>query len=450
VAVVRTERRIPLLGRAVDVREGEGGAVLLAFGWFFALLLGYYLLRPLRDEMGIRGDVTKLHWQFTATFAVMLAAVPLYSSLVARVPRRVAVPWVYRFFLLNLVVFWALLRADVAPVWVARTFYVWVSVYNLFVVSVFWSLLADLFTSGQGKRLFGFVAAGGSAGALLGSSVVALLVEPLGIANLLVLSAACLEVSARCAAALARRAAGAGGSLAPERSPGEARRADAPGGAPLGGSAWAGFAAVARSPYLLAIALQLVLYSLGSTFLYFNLARTIAGAIPDSAARAALFAKVDLTVSLAALATQSLATGRIVAALGLGGALALVPVLSTLGFAAAAARPGVWTLGTFQVLRRAAHFAVDRPSREVLFTVVPREDKYKAKAFIDTFLYRGADAAAGWLHAGLAALGLGLPGLSLAAIPFAIVSVAVAAWLGRRERRLEAALRNRTADDLRL
>jgi AAA family ATP:ADP antiporter len=421
----------------VDVREGEAGALLLAFSWFFALLLGYYLLRPLRDEMGIRGDVTKLHWQFTATFLVMLAAVPLYSAVVSRVPRRVAVPWVYRFFLLNLALFWALVRADVAPVWVARVFYVWVSVYNLFVVSVFWSLLADLFTSGQGRRLFGFVAAGGSAGALLGSTVVAALVGPLGVANLLLLSAACLEASARCAAALARRAGGDAAEAqrprAPAGSPGAAGGGDVSPGGALGGSAWAGFAAVARSPYLLGIAVQLVLFSLGSTFLYFNLARTVAGALPDSAARAALFAKVDLTVSLAALATQSLATGRIVAALGLGGALAVVPALSAAGFAVAAARPGVLTLGAFQVLRRAAHFAVDRPSREVLFTVVPREDKYKAKAFIDTFVYRGADAAAGWLHAGLAALGLGLSGLSLAAIPFSIASVAVAGWLARRE-----------------
>jgi ATP:ADP antiporter, AAA family len=194
---------------------------------------------------------------------------------------------------------------------------------------------------------------------------------------------------------------------------------------------------VARSPYLLAVAVQFLLFSLGSTFLYFNLARTVAAVFPDSAARAALFAKVDLAVNLGALATQSLATGRIVAALGLAGALVVVPALSAAGFALAAAAPGPWTLGTFQVVRRAAHFAVDRPSREVLFTVVPREDKYKAKAFIDTFVYRGGDTASGWLHAGLAAAGLGLSGLSLAAIPFALLAGAVAIWVARRARALE-------------
>lgn len=417
--------------RAVDVRAGEGAGLFGAFGWFFTLLWGYYLLRPIRDEMGVRGDPTRLHWVFTATFVAMLVAVPLFSALVARVPRRRAVPWVYRFFLLHLVVFWALVRADVAPEWVARAFFVWVSVYNLFVVSVFWSVLADLFTSAQGKRLFGFIAAGGSAGALLGSATVAWLAERVGVANLLLLSALLLEAAARFASGLARW--GEGGQAG--RSAVEPGRGDAP----LGGTAWSGFAEVARSTYLLAIAAQLALHSLGSTFLYFNLARTVGAALPDPATRAALFAKVDLAVSLLALATQSLATGRIVAALGLGGTLAIVPLLSAAGFGIAAAAPRYWVLGAFQTLRRAAHFAVDRPSREVLFTVVRPEEKYKAKNFIDTFVYRGGDALSGWLHAGLASLGLALPALSLAAIPFAAASTALAFWLGRRERQLEEA-----------
>jgi AAA family ATP:ADP antiporter len=407
----------------VDVRPEEVRALLAAFAYFFSLLFGYYLLRPLREEMGIRADVAKLHWLFWATAAAMLAAVPLYSAVLARAPRRRAVPWVYRFFLLHLLVFWALVRGGAAPVWVARSFYVWLSVYNLFVVSVFWSLLADLFTSAQAKRLFGFVAAGGTAGALLGSALVATLAGRLGVANLLLLSAAFLEASARCATALARR--------------GRERAAPAGEDAALGGSAFAGFAAVARSPYLLAISVQMFLFSLGSTFLYFNLLRTVAASLGDSAARTALFAKVDLAVNVAALATQSLATGRIVAALGLGGALALVPALSAAGFAIAAAVPGVRTLAAFQVIRRAAHFAVERPAREVLFTVVRPDDKYKAKSFVDTFVYRGSDALSASLHAKLAAAGLALPALSAAAVPFAALAVGLAVWLARRERRLE-------------
>lgn len=436
-------RRVGWLARVVDVRVGEGAGLAWAFGWFFTLLAGYYLLRPIRDEMGIRGDPTRLHWVFTATFVAMLVAVPLFSALVARVPRRRAVPWVYRFFLLHLVAFWALVRGGVAPEWVARAFFVWVSVYNLFVVSVFWAVLADLFTSGQGKRLFGFVAAGGSAGAIAGSATVAWLAEAVGVANLLLLSALLLEAAARCATGLARWGASADAARGPapipappSATPAALRREDAP----LGGGAFAGFGEVARSPYLLAIAALMFLHSLGSTFLYFNLARAVGDALPDPAVRASLFAKVDLLVSLLAVATQSLATGRIVAAVGLGGALAVVPVLTAAGFGVAAAAPRYLVLGAFQVLRRAAHFAVDRPSREVLFTVVRPEEKYKAKSFIDTFVYRAGDALSGWLHAGLAGLGLALPALSLAAIPFAAASLALALWLARRERRLEEAV----------
>ena len=423
------ERRVPVLGRLLDVRGDEAGGLLRAFAYFFTLLYGYYLLRPLREEMGIRGDPSKLHWVFTATFVAMLAAVPLYSALVARVPRRRAVPWVYRFFVLHLLVFWALVRADVAPAWVARVFFVWVSVYNLFVVSVFWSLLADLFTSAQGKRLFGFVAAGGTAGALLGSATVAWLAGRVGVANLVLLSAAFLELAARCAAGLARwaqRSAPPAGGAGPRREEGA-----------LGGSAWAGFSATVRSRYLLGVAVQILLFSHGSTFLYLNLARTVAAAFPDPVTRAALFAKVDLAVNLLALGTQSFATGRIVAAVGLGGALASVPALTVAGFGVAAAVPGFWTLGIFQTVRRALHFAVDRPAREVLFTVVPPEDKYKAKSFVDTFVYRGGDTLASWMHAGLAGLGLALPALSAVGAPFALASLGLALWLARRERRLE-------------
>jgi AAA family ATP:ADP antiporter len=423
------ERRVPFLGRVVDVREGEGGGLARGFVYFFTLLYGYYLIRPIREEMGIRGGVTKLHWLFTATFVVMLVAVPLYSALVARVPRRRAVPWVYRFFVLNLLAYWALARADVAAVWMARAFYVWVSVYNLFVVSVFWSLLADVFTPGQGKRLFGFVSAGGTAGALLGSATVTWLSVHLSIGTLVLLSAASLEIAAQCASGLSRWA-----QRAP--APGVEAAARREAGA-LGGSAWSGFSAVVRSRYLLGVALQIVLFSVGSTFLYLNLVRTVGAVFPDTASRLALFAKVDLAVNVLALATGSLGTGRFIAATGLGAALAAVPALTAVGYGIAALSPGVWTLGAFQTLRRGLHFAVDRPAREVLFTVVPREDKYKAKSFVDTFVYRGSDAMSSSMHAGLAALGLAIPALSVAAIPFAVASFALALWLARRERRLE-------------
>jgi len=422
-----------ILDRAVDVRPAERRAIVLGFAYFFALLASYYLLRPIREEMGIRSGVRSLQWNFTATFAALLLAVPAYSALFARVPRARAVPAVYRFFFVNLVLFWVLFRFGVWPVAVARTFYVWLSVFNLLVVAVFWSFMADLFSAEQGKRLFGFVAAGGSLGAIVGSATAGLLVGPLGIAGVVALAAALLEVSALCAIALARWAHGrsdvpaAGGAAAATRD--EER--------PVGGTMFSGVTVVFRSPYLLALAAQMLLLTLVSTFLYFQQARIVSEAIPDSARRTELFAAVDLAVNVAAFALQALATGRLAAAFGLGPALTAVPVLTGAGLAALAAVPSIWVLAPLQAVRRVGHYALERPARDVLFTVVPREEKYKSKGFIDTVVYRGGDALAGWAYTGLAALGLAPRALALSAIPAAGLSLAVALWLARRERRME-------------
>jgi AAA family ATP:ADP antiporter len=416
------------LRRAVDSRPDEAGAVIRAFVYFFALVSSFYVLRPIREEMGIRGGVERLHWMFTGTFAVMLAAVPAYSALVARVPRARAVPLVYRFFALNLLAFFLLLRAEIAPAWTARAFFVWLSVYNLFVVAVFWSLMADHFTSEQGKRLFGFVAGGGSAGALAGSAITGGLVGTIGIASLLLVALALLEVAVRCARGLAR--------AAPARGPG-AERDEAREGAPLGGSMLSGITTVLRSPYLLAVSALMLLYTLASTFLYFQQARIVARAFADPERRTALFAAVDLLVNVTSLALQTLVTGRLAVAFGLGPGLGTVPVITALGFAALAAFPGPWVLAGVQAVRRSTEYALQRPARDVLFTVVSRDEKYKAKGFIDTVVYRGGDALAAWIHAGLAGLGLSLSALAVAGVPAALASLAVAAFLVRRHRALE-------------
>ena len=297
--------------RPVDARPGEAAPALWAFASFFSLLAGYYVLRSLREEMGIRGGVDNLPWNFTATFGLMLVAVPIYSRLVARVPRARAVPLVYRFFLVTLLGFWALFRAGVAPAPLARAFFVWVSVYGLFVVSVFWSLLVDLFTTDQGKRLFGFVAAGGSAGAIAGPLCVELVVGLVGVANLVLVSAALLEVSTQAMVRIIRWSRRSG---AAEARAADAREADGSGaeGAALGGSAWSGVVLVFRDRYLLGIAGQMLLFTLGSTLLYFQVAHLVAASGLDSASRTRLFARVDLAVNVAALLTGSLATGRIV------------------------------------------------------------------------------------------------------------------------------------------
>jgi AAA family ATP:ADP antiporter len=425
------------MARPVDARPGEAAPALWAFASFFALLCGYYVLRSLREEMGIRGGVDNLPWNFTATFGLMLVAVPIYARLVARVPRARAVPLVYRFFLVTLLLFWGLFRAGVAPAPLARAFFVWVSVYGLFVVSVFWSLLVDLFTTDQGKRLFGFVAAGGSAGAIAGPLCVEFLVGPVGVANLVLVSAVFLELSTQAMRRTIRwsRRSGAAESRAAEAG-GEAAREE---GAALGGSAWSGVAMVFRDRYLLGIAGQMLLFTLGSTLLYFQVAHLVAASGLDSASRTRLFARVDLMVNVAALLTGSLATGRIVSRLGLGAALALVPAVTAGGFALAAGWPTFWVLATFQALRRAASYAVERPAREVLYTVVTREERYKSKSFVDTVVYRAGDAGSAWLARGLSAVGAGIAGSLLLAVPVGLLGVGLALWLAREERRREVA-----------
>ncbi len=425
------------MARPVDARPGEAAPALWAFASFFALLCGYYVLRSLREEMGIRGGVDNLPWNFTATFGLMLVAVPIYARLVARVPRARAVPLVYRFFLVTLLLFWGLFRAGVAPAPLARAFFVWVSVYGLFVVSVFWSLLVDLFTTDQGKRLFGFVAAGGSAGAIAGPLCVEFLVGVVGVANLVLVSAVFLELSTQ---AMRRTIRWSRRSGAAEARAGEAgREAARDEGAALGGSAWSGVAMVFRDRYLLGIAGQMLLFTLGSTLLYFQVAHLVASSGLDSASRTRLFARVDLMVNVAALLTGFLATGRIVSRLGLGAALALVPAVTASGFAVAAGWPTFWVLATFQALRRAASYAVERPAREVLYTVVTREERYKSKSFVDTVVYRAGDAGSAWLARGLSAAGAGIAGSLLLAVPVGLLGIGLALWLAREERRREVA-----------
>ena len=413
------------LRRAVDVGDGEVAALLWSFAYFFCLLSAYYILRPLRDEMGIAGGVTNLPWLFTATFVAMLVAVPVFGLVVARFPRRTFVPLVYWFFIANILIFYGLFTLSDSTAAVARAFFVWVSLFNLFVVSVFWSFMADIFRNEQGRRLFGFIAAGGSAGALLGPSLTAALAVPLGPTNLLPVSALFLGGAVLCI----RRLLAATQPNGSHKGRGEDTAA-------IGGGVFAGVTEVAGSPYLIGICVYMVLYTTTSTFLYFEQAHIVAGAFEDGAERTRVFALIDLAVGLLTLATQCMFTGRLMVRFGVGAMVAFVPALTLVGFLALAVAPGVAMIVAFQALRRAANFALSRPAREVLYTVVTPEQKYKAKNFIDTVVYRGGDAASGWAFAGLAGLGLELAAIALIAVPLAVLWTAVALALGARQERL--------------
>jgi AAA family ATP:ADP antiporter len=412
-----------LLNRVVAARPGEFRAALWSFGYFFCLLAAYYVLRPLRDEMGIAGGIKNLPWLFTATFVVMLAAVPIFGALVARLPRRRFIPLVYHFFVLNIAIFWALLASDVSRVEVARVFFVWISVFNLFAVSVFWSFMADIFAAEQGKRLFGFIAAGGSAGALLGPALTVWLAGPLGPVNLLIVAAILLEAAVLCAYRLE--------SAAPRKSDDAPAQAKAP----IGGNSLAGFVLLLRSPYLAGVALWVLLLSLCGTVLYFQQANIVAAASDDPAVRTRIFASIDLAAGILTLLIQTVATGRLMTRFGAGAAAAFLPLVFAIGFAALAVSPLLLLVIGFQALQRTANFGISNPAREVLFTVVDREEKYKAKYLIDGVVFRGGDALFAWLFNLLRSAGAELVAISAATVPVALGWLALALMLGKAQER---------------
>ena len=423
------------ISRVVAVRPGETRALLWSFAYFFCLLAGYYVLRPVRDEMGLASGIKNLPWLFTATFIVMLAVVPIYGALVAQLPRQRFIPLVYHFFVANIIIFWVLLTQNIALTTTAQVFFVWISVFNLFAVSVFWSFMADLYGSEQGKRLFGFIAAGGSAGALLGPTLAAGLAETIGRANLLIIAALLLECAVFCAMRLETAAT----AFKAERAAGAAVAAATPDAA-LGGSWIAGIVMILRSPYLAGIALWVALLSLAGTFLYFQQANIVSALTDDPNKRTAIFARIDLAVSLLTIAVQFLATGKLIKRFGAGPATAFLPLVFALGFVALWMTPMLWVVIAFQAAQRAANFAISNPAREVLFTVVDREEKYKAKNVIDNVVFRGSDALFGWVFTALRGAGMELGTISLATVPVTAAWLALALALGRLHERRSVAI----------
>lgn len=420
-----------VLGKLVRVEPGEVPALLWSCAYFFFLLSSYYVIRPIRDEMGVSGGGERLNLLFLGTLAGTLAANPVFGALVARFPRRVFIPIVYRFLIANLLAFFALLTwlEGEAGLAVARVFFVWTSVFNLFAVSVFWGFMADLFRSDQGKRLFGFIGAGGTAGAIAGAALTAGLAEAIGPARVLLLSALLLEAATRSVKRLARLA-GVDAPAGP--GPGEGR--------PPGEGALTGLKLVLTSPYLLAICLLLFFHSVSATFLYFEQARIVGDSFRDAAARTAFFARIDLYVNVLTALAQCFVTGRIVLALGVGVTLCALPLVVQGGFFWLGVAPVASVVMAFQVIRRAVEYGIVKPAREVLFTVVSRQEKYSSKSFMDTFVVRGGDAVGAGVDVVLSRLGVGPAALAAALVPLTSAWVANSLWLGRRLNRRAAAV----------
>lgn len=439
------------LQRFVDIERDEVIPALLAAFFFFCLLTALMLLRPVRESLGMQSGLDSVRVLFYGTAFVTLLANPPFAYLVSRFPRLGFITATYLFFGASLVGFWGLLVLAPTAIGEAsgRVFYVWYSVFNLFVTMVFWGLMADRFTLTQGKRLFGVFAVGGTLGAIVGPLLAALLAEPLGTATLLLISVGFLILGVITAWILAlhqpdhvggeaRDSLGVG--LVPS---GGSRAASDMTAAPpaneriiIGGNAWAGFRAVFRSKYLLGISAYVLILAVVATFLYFTRLAMVADLGVDRDEMTAVFARIDMTVQLATLVLQLVVAGNLMKRVGVPITLTLLPITVALGFIGLAIAASLAMLVAFDAAFRAVQRAIMRPARETLFTVVSREDKYKSKAFTDTFVYRGGDVLGSTTEEILTGLGSGLVALASFAVPLALIWGILGHWLGTAQRRI--------------
>jgi ATP:ADP antiporter, AAA family len=428
-----------LLQRFTNIRREETAPILAASFYFFCILTALMVLRPAREALGMQRGIDAIYWLFMGTLVVTLLVNPVFGLLVSRFRRLFFITATYLFFAASLLVFYGLLV--MAPQAVGersgQVFYVWFSVFNLFVTMVFWGLMADRFSLEQSKRLFGVIAVGGTLGAIFGPWLSTQLAQPLGTPSLLLVAVGFLGLAIGAAWLVAR--------LQPER----AQRAaafdeEAPPvvdeRAVIGGSAWEGFRAVFRSPYLLGISAYVLILAIMATFIYFTRLHMVAAMGDDLDMRTALFARIDLYTQVATLVLQAIVAGHLMKRVGTSVALALLPVTVVLGFIGLAMVASFAALVIFEAAFRAVQRAIMRPARETLFTVVSREDKYKSKAFIDTFVYRGGDVVGAQTENLLGGLGLGLVALASVAVPLAGVWAAIGIWLARAQHQ-QAAVR---------
>jgi len=415
-----------LISKFVDIRsDTELKGLMWSIAYGFLIMSSYYILRAVRDEIGA-SDSRNLQILWTAVFFVMMLAVPLYSWVASRMSRGVFVPLANRFFIACLVAFWLclVLLPEGSRVWIDRVFYVWTSVFALFVVTVFWGFMADCFSNEQGKRLFATIAVGSSVGAMLGSTITAALATVVPVFALLLIACVPLELASWCALVLHRRFA-----TGDVKAEGESNKA-------IEGNAWSGMKAVFSSRYLMGIAAFIAVMTFVSTVLYFQQSALIYEGIPDRGERRELLAKMDWVVNFLTILFQVYLTARIVKWLGVGVTLAIVPVAMTAGFVTLGLYPTLAVLVVVQVIYRAGRYGLAKPAREMLWTVLGREEKYKAKPFLDAAVYRGGDLVSGWIYAGLAAVGFSIGAIALVSAPVAGIWALLAIRLGRQEEEL--------------
>ena len=423
-----TQPRPGFIDRIIGLEKLEHAPFLWSLLYFFCVLSAYYIMRPMRETMGVHSGPETIPYLFLATFIVMALATPVYGFIASRFPRRKFLPWVYLFFAINIVFFWAAFvwvrEMDGSLVWLGRVFFVWLSIFNLYVVSVFWSFMADIYTRDQSRRLFGPISAGGSFGALLGGLATNKIAPQLGLESMLPVSALLLLVGIFCIARLRRWVETehrdyVDKTVATER--------------PLGGNPIAGVTAVLETRFLGAIAIISVIASLLGTAIYMVRAQLVADSIAGVDEQVAFFAMINNWQNLIAMVGQLLIVKHVVHRFGIGTAMTLLPAISVIGFAILALDPTLLAVAWLDIVRRGTGFIFAKPSMDMLYSVVTPEQKYKAKNFIDTTVYRGSDLIGTWSIRALWALGAS--GIALVMLPFAVIWGLIAIWLGREYRR---------------
>lgn len=404
-----------------EIDRRERAALLIAFVYFFGLLTSYYMLRSVREAMGVRYGPEHYNWLYTGTFFCMFLAQPVYGALVSRFARRIFVPLVYAFFLVCILGFLAVWQV---PAWrdgMAPVFYIWLSVANLFTVSVFWSYMTDVFDEHQAKRVFGFIAAGGSAGGLCGAGLTMLLAGKIDIDGVLAMSFGFLGLSFACAILLGRYARQASGRV-------DADSMDAL----IGGTSFAAFRLIVEQIPLRWLGLLMVLSGIGGGILYLQQGFAVKALFADDSLRAAYFAQIDLLTNLLSLLLEIFLARWMFLRFGTARLMTLMPLLMMAGLGALALIPTAFMIGLFQVLTRGVRFAFGEPAMASCYTTLDREIRYKGKGFIDTFVYRLSDVLTQWAIKGLSWLGMGGGGLFACGAVMAGVTAAAGYVAGRQ------------------
>ena len=413
---------------ATKIEPHELQATLLSFAFVFVLMSAYFILRPVRDSLSSDWTDEQLSWLWTSTFFVSLIAVSLYGAVISRVRFRIIVPSVYAFFAATFIAFYVAGSTLGENDYVNRAYYVWLSVFSPYHLSVFWTFMSGLYDKEQAKRLFSIIAMGASTGAIVGPAIPAFFADDVGNLNLLLIAAVLLMVPIPIIRRLERLRISDLGN--------EDVHADLSQDQKLGKNPFSGFKTFVSSPYLLAIGLFILLYVVMNTFIYFELRKMLGDF--DREARTQIWASIDLAVNSLALLTALFATGRLATRFGMASTLALIPALMVGGWIVVALSPVLAVLIGLQVTRRAGNYAITRPGREMLFTAVDTETRFKAKPVIDIVVYRGGDVVTAWFYTALTAtLGFGLAGIAATAAIIAAAWAGAGIFLGRKYDRVE-------------